>query len=126
MIQSSSTLLGRRSLLIAGTARCRTVRSITYTRQASVRTATPSHSRRPARRTLGSGSEEVVIGTAILPVEGFQGVSLALDLPAVLPAERFPFVEHDAPVNERPRPASSPIDEVDADRERVPDRKDLR
>src|SRR4029450_2446002 len=49
-IQSSSALLGRRSALIDGTARVRTVRSIAYTRLGSAITASPIHSRRVARR----------------------------------------------------------------------------
>src|SRR5262245_25867380 len=50
MIQRSCALVGWSASLIAGTARWRTVRSITYSRQASARTARPIHSRRPARR----------------------------------------------------------------------------
>src|SRR6266545_2290134 len=48
MIHSSWVLLGCRSALIAGTARCSTVRSITYSRQAWASTPSPTHSRRPA------------------------------------------------------------------------------
>src|SRR5215211_2870318 len=49
VIHSSWALLGWRSSLRAGTARCSTVRSIAYSRQASASTASPIHSRRPAR-----------------------------------------------------------------------------
>src|SRR6266536_1621375 len=48
VIHSSWVLLGRRSWLIAGTARCSTVRSMAYSRQARASTASPIHSRRPA------------------------------------------------------------------------------
>src|ERR671918_359446 len=48
MIQSSWELLGSRSALRRGTARCRTVRSIAYRTQARASTARPIHSRRPA------------------------------------------------------------------------------
>src|SRR5215472_12562014 len=51
VIHSSWVLLGRRSSLMAGTARCSTVRSIAYSRAASASTASPVHSRRPALRT---------------------------------------------------------------------------
>src|SRR5262249_5530551 len=51
VIHSSWVLLGRRSLLMAGTARCSTVKSIEYSTAASASTASPIHSRRPARRT---------------------------------------------------------------------------
>src|ERR687895_708429 len=47
-IQSSCALVGFRSSLSDGTARCSTVRSIAYTTHASARTASPIHSRRPA------------------------------------------------------------------------------
>src|ERR687895_356129 len=47
-IQSSCALVGWRSALSEGTARCRTVRSIAYTTHASASTASPIHSRRPA------------------------------------------------------------------------------
>src|SRR6266511_1510643 len=49
-IHSSWALLGRRSALRWGTARLSTVRSIEYSRQGSVSTASPIHSRGPARR----------------------------------------------------------------------------
>src|SRR6266540_1462792 len=49
VIHNSSALLGRRSALSDGTARCSTVRSIAYSRHASASTASPVHSRRPAR-----------------------------------------------------------------------------
>ncbi len=45
MIHSSWALLGCKSELIAGTARCSTVRSITYSKQAIARTPRPTHSR---------------------------------------------------------------------------------
>ena len=48
MIHSSSALLGSRSAVSFGTARCSTVRSIEYSRQGSASTASPIHSRRPA------------------------------------------------------------------------------
>src|SRR5262252_10269663 len=51
VIHSSWVLLGRRSLLMAGTARYSTVRSIEYSTAASASTASPVHSRRPALRT---------------------------------------------------------------------------
>src|SRR5918996_4842088 len=56
MIHSSSALLGRRSALMAGTARCRTVRSMTYSTHARAITARPIHSLRPA---LGGGEVSV-------------------------------------------------------------------
>src|SRR6266704_5898123 len=49
VIHSSWVLLGRRSALSDGTARCSTVRSIAEGRAASASTASPVHSRRPAR-----------------------------------------------------------------------------
>src|SRR5919201_6501054 len=49
MIHNSCALVGWRSALMAGTARCRTVRSITYSTHASAITASPIHSLRPAR-----------------------------------------------------------------------------
>src|SRR5687768_16864527 len=49
MIHSSCALLGCRSALSRGTARCRTVRSIAYTTHARTSTPRPTHSRRPAR-----------------------------------------------------------------------------
>src|SRR6266540_3714946 len=52
MIHSSWALVGCSSRLIDGTARCSTVRSITYSRHASVNTPSPIHSRRPACRGL--------------------------------------------------------------------------
>src|ERR671918_2277265 len=52
IIHSSSALLGRRSALMAGMARCRTVRSMTYSTHAREITARPIHSLRPA---LGGG-----------------------------------------------------------------------
>src|SRR5215469_9273658 len=51
VIHSSWVLLGRRSSLMAGTARCSTVRSMAYSTAASASTASPVHSRRPALRT---------------------------------------------------------------------------
>src|ERR687895_636174 len=56
MIHRSSALLGRRSALMAGTARCRTVRSMTYSTHARAITARPIHSLRPA---LGGGEVPV-------------------------------------------------------------------
>src|SRR5687768_15062741 len=56
MIHRSSALLGRRSALMAGTARCRTVRSMTYSTHARAITARPIHSLRPA---LGGGEVSV-------------------------------------------------------------------
>src|SRR5918992_2688316 len=56
MIHSSWALLGRRSALMAGTARCRTVRSMTYSTHARAITARPIHSFRPA---LGGGRVSV-------------------------------------------------------------------
>src|SRR5258708_7371136 len=53
-IHSSWTLLGRRSLLIAGTARFSTVRSIAYIRQGSASTPSPIHSRSPPRAPAGA------------------------------------------------------------------------
>ena len=49
-IHSSSVPVGCRLALRAGTARCRTLRSIEISRHGSVRTTRPSHSRRPAWR----------------------------------------------------------------------------
>ena len=63
MIHSSCVLLGSRSALIEGTARCRIVRSITYSRQARQSTARPTHSRLVAR-----GAMSVVIGMLLLSV----------------------------------------------------------
>src|SRR5919106_5553653 len=57
-IHNNSALLGCRSALSDGTARCSTVRSITYSRHASASTASPIHSRRPAR---GTATDVVVI-----------------------------------------------------------------
>src|SRR4029453_8579792 len=69
MIQSSWALLGWRSSLIAGTARWRTVRSITYSRQARARTLRPIHSRRPARGgILGSAVIVVAVMSLGIPV----------------------------------------------------------
>ena len=48
-IQSSSALLGCRSALRWGTARCNTVRSIATNSVGSASTASPAHSRRVAR-----------------------------------------------------------------------------
>src|SRR2546423_12399270 len=48
MIHSSCTLLGFRSSVSRGMARCRTVRSIEYSRHGSAMTANPIHSRLPA------------------------------------------------------------------------------
>src|SRR5215213_2497913 len=90
MIQRSSTLVGRRSRLIAGTARCRTVRSMTYSRQASVRTPRPTHSRRPARlggswssivEVIGPESYPAASGGGFTPspVEGLQRGAFAFD-----------------------------------------------
>src|SRR4029079_46954 len=45
MIHRSCVRVGCSSRLIDGTARCRTVRSITYSRHASARTESPIHSR---------------------------------------------------------------------------------
>src|SRR5919201_1292411 len=56
MIQSSWVLVGWRSLLIAGLARCRTSRSMTYKMQARAMTASPIHSRLPARGGMAVGS----------------------------------------------------------------------
>src|ERR687895_22047 len=56
MIHRSSALLGRRSALMAGTARCRTVRSMTYSTHARAITARPIHSLRPA---LGGGEVSI-------------------------------------------------------------------
>ena len=47
-IHSSCALLGCRSALRCGTARCSTVRSIDASRVGSASTASPAHSRRPA------------------------------------------------------------------------------
>jgi hypothetical protein len=58
MIHSSWALVGRRSVLMAGTAKYSTVRSITYRTQASASTASPIHSRRPA---LGGTSIAVTL-----------------------------------------------------------------
>src|ERR671918_571350 len=60
MIHSSSALLGWRSALIAGTARCKTVRSMTYSTHARAITVRPIHSLRPA---LGGG--EIVVSRSI-------------------------------------------------------------
>src|SRR4029453_2817625 len=65
MIHSSWALLGCRSALIAGTARCSTVRSITYSRAPSASTASPIHSRRPA---LGVVSAVTLLITLLLKV----------------------------------------------------------
>src|SRR5512132_1855274 len=65
MIHNSWALLGRRSALIAGTARCSTVRSITYSRAPSASTASPIHSRRPA---LGAVSAVTLLITLLLKV----------------------------------------------------------
>src|ERR671914_2154946 len=74
MIHRSSALLGRRSALMAGTARCKTVRSMTYSTHARAITARPIHSLRPA---LGGG--EIVVSRSI----GFLRVSavIAFDRP---------------------------------------------
>jgi hypothetical protein len=48
----SSWLLGRRSALRCGTARYSTVRSMAYSRHGRASTASPTHSRRPARRVV--------------------------------------------------------------------------
>jgi hypothetical protein len=50
IIQSISVLLGCISAVIDGTARCNTVKSMTYKRHARASTVRPIHSRRPARR----------------------------------------------------------------------------
>src|SRR5688500_5302359 len=63
MIHSSSALLGWRSALMAGTARCRTVRSIAYSTHARAITARPIHSLRPAL----AGAEVSVSGGIRLP-----------------------------------------------------------
>jgi hypothetical protein len=52
VIQSSSVLLGSRSADSLGTARNRTVRSITTSMQGRASTASAVHSRRPARGGL--------------------------------------------------------------------------
>src|SRR5260221_14192835 len=49
VIHSSSELLGRRWALRDGTARCNTVTSMAMSRVGSMSTASPIHSRRPAR-----------------------------------------------------------------------------
>src|SRR5688500_6366050 len=63
MIHSSSALLGWRSALMAGTARCRTVRSMAYSTHARAITARPVHSLRPAL----AGGEVSVSGGIRLP-----------------------------------------------------------
>src|SRR5918999_3961346 len=64
MIHRSSALLGWRSALMAGTARCRTVRSMAYSTHARAITARPIHSLRPAL----AGGEVSVSGGIRLPL----------------------------------------------------------
>src|SRR5437762_9006937 len=69
VIHSSWALLGWRSSLRAGTARCSTVRSIAYSRQASASTASPIHSRRPARvAPCGACRSGLVMGSPSSPL----------------------------------------------------------
>jgi hypothetical protein len=69
-IQSSWALVGFRSALSDGTARCRTVRSIAYTTHAIASTPSPTHSRRPAR----------VAPSAVIDIQTVRGVKTHRDL----------------------------------------------
>src|SRR5215207_8434542 len=73
VIHSSWALLGCRSALRAGTARCSTVRSMAYSRQARASTASPIHSRRPARVAAGVVISVGSIGTSP-PAFGLSGL----------------------------------------------------
>src|SRR5215469_14504143 len=77
-IHSSWVPVGRRLALRCGTARFSTVRSIAYSRHGTVSTATPAHSRRPARPVVTTfttppcgGRLSAVCRPSVGPVPGY-------------------------------------------------------
>src|SRR5918996_735824 len=88
MIHRSSALLGWRSALMAGTARCRTVRSMAYNTHARAITARPIHSLRPA---LAGGEVSVSRGIRL------PRLSTAAGLEAVVGRDRAIGIRQAAP-----------------------------